>query len=1291
MIALTRITSSSQLSKGFRLRGQALEKIQGGRMFSGTADRIEIADLTQLADLIQSLTPFQALTFGTVKVPGDHHKVVMQKQQKDGETISRTRAFFEFAKGQEGILLLDYDPPKSGEPLSATELLDTLDSFVPGLTEAETLITASASSFIYRTKDGEMMKGPSGWHVFVRVADAHDIPMIGAMIDARGWLAGLGRVELSSSGGKLLRGLVDTLVWQPERLSFDAGAACGTGLVQKRPDPLYRAGRALTLADVDLPDADLDRVQVLQDEARGIKPRGPSGGGGSKVRSRIKSVTDGTTTPTNEKPLEKLTPIRAAEVMDALLHIKLEVDYQTHISVGMGLKNSFGDAGFALWDAWSKPSIHYKGEQHMRAKWARMTRQGYTVATVFHLAKERGWTGRRVVPPIDEIAPLPIRALPDSEHERLAATKALTEARSTTLQTLYEQIVRRDDPIALSALRITVGVGKTSSLKKIFDDIKRKGKSITIVAKDKTQCAAYEAAGAFWRHGRETTLEGFTPATPWHCPHAGAEGPVAKLAEQEHRLQAMCRGGHCAHGNRAMLDKALENGKPASDTVIRFFKEKPELASVEPCGFFDHLADGQRQAIRVVTAAGLSPADIATDHGQVDYLIVDEGVEWSHSHMLDLATIRSYIERLTALKESITDRDPDASTAFLDAPVAIFRDLAVKIGHHAANADAGVYTPVSFDLPGIVDALDGALDEHGAAIWEKPQWAHWTELVRAPLRALSAIRDGLKAGSLSMKDGALHLTYLHSVIENAVRGPHPVPVLIMDATLDETAAAMVGDRVTHVVAEPNCDWVIDPRWFMAAKKDASAVEREAERLLRLWQRQEAETGEKSYVICRKALAMHILGIRAGIPAEDLFALPKEALWQISIEYRIGWYGWHDTAHDEWNGMNCIIWGQQPVPDDVRLQHYADHRAAMMQIRPDSAPLPMAENTWQSGQWIRTGDHEQQSMARLPVQQEVRDWLLRKVAAQKIQAAGRSRAVCQDRRVVVWQVGGYPMTGLAEHGIRPTYARLVDGLSAGEVAAMEADRRMQRMTIAAAALVAEGRAVSRRSMREKDEVICMSLNNKGSSRGELVRDPYIYIYQHRTSSEPLDANKNNDLQDGGVWDHEYSQWLESPRAKIFADRMDTRAASIDRDVQSGDSGASVSDMDMAVNAKTPPAPTATPTPAEGTGEGNRRTVSGWIADHLPNVEPTHRLRVEVKRLFQTLKQDGHDAAGAMQIMQKAADHVKIVLLMHSEDGIDPEQIAREELACAWATPHSSAAAHLILAIVGTDAQAVAGAA
>ncbi|MHB1644539.1 MAG: hypothetical protein ACYCS8_18130, partial [Acidithiobacillus sp.] len=764
-----------------------------------------------------------------------------------------------------------------------------------------------------------------------------------------------------------------------------------------------------------------------------------------------------------------------------------------------------------------------------RAKWLSFDSAAVTIRTLFFHAKQYGWTGK----PARVALPLPIRELPTDHHEPLARTVPIEQARAITKGRLADAVLNAK-PFSTTAIQITVGVGKTSALKGAFYEVAKAGKTLTIVARDKKQCEAYEAAGAFWRHGRENTKEGF--ADDWHCPKAESGGNVERLASQEHRLQQMCKSGHCEHGNAYMRDKAHESGREPDEKIVRFFREKPEFADAEPCMCFEHMHDAQGEAVRVVTAAGLSQSDMIDDMGgDIDVLTIDEGVQWAHSQFLALPQIRKYIETLQRMAKSQAGdgTGPEEISEILATPIAVFADLAKKLGESAADAPAGAYQPIIFDIAEIAEKLKDATDDKGVALWEKPIWRHWLDLVDVPLRALAAIRDGIAAGSLSVIDGQLHVTYLHPAIAHA--RAQGIPIVIMDATLDATASAFADVRHS-VVAAPNADWRIDPRWFKGAKNDGESLKKEAATVMKLRKKQEAETGHESFIICRRALALFMIADLEDMDESELDFLPKNELWDLSIDSRIGWFGWHDVAHDEWNGLNCLIWGQMPVPDGVRMQEYADHRAALMLIGlGDDLPLP--DNDWASDQMIQTGTHEQQSMGRLPVQPEVRDWLLRRVSDQKIQAAGRSRAVCQDHEVTVWQIGGYPMTGLADHGIRPTYQRLVSGLSGAEVATLHAAQRRQLITDAAVLAVASGRQITRDNVREFAEGACKSLIANKACDDPFVRDGYIYIYQSRTKKEALDSKENKELQDvlftddAAVWDHEYAAWRETAHSGL----------------------------------------------------------------------------------------------------------------------------------------------------------------
>lgn len=75
-------------------------------------------------------------------------------------------------------------------------------------------------------------------------------------------------------------------------------------------------------------------------------------------------------------------------VADALLRIPAD-DREVWLRVGMALRSHFGDAGRALWDAWSATSRKYDPKAQDRT-WRSFRRDGVTVATIFRLAKGHG-------------------------------------------------------------------------------------------------------------------------------------------------------------------------------------------------------------------------------------------------------------------------------------------------------------------------------------------------------------------------------------------------------------------------------------------------------------------------------------------------------------------------------------------------------------------------------------------------------------------------------------------------------------------------------------------------------------------------------------------------------------------------------------------------------------------------------------------------------------------------------------------------------------------------------------
>lgn len=376
MIRLCTVTSVERLSKAFSLnKDGSLKKEPGGSLYRGDARNISVVDLRDLARVLGTLNQKQALTFGIHK--GANNPVPLTTKEKLEQRpghIARSRDYFEYCVGQTGILLLDYDPAPGAEPLSATAYWDTIKKAVTGLEGREHLIISSASSHIYKS-DEACLIGAGGLHCFVTVQNAADIPAIGEAIDARLWLAGLGRMEETKDGKKVKRNLVDTCVWKPEHYSFDAGAACAAGLEQRRPEPVYGSGDPLSLAEVELSDDEARQFHLLSGRVPHVtRGSGAKRGSGAQRGFGVKE-----------------TPSQAGrdDAVKALAHISADCAYDDWLKVGMALSTL--DGGFAIWDAWSSKGEKYPGRTELEAKWQSFAGAGISLGTLFHLATLHGY------------------------------------------------------------------------------------------------------------------------------------------------------------------------------------------------------------------------------------------------------------------------------------------------------------------------------------------------------------------------------------------------------------------------------------------------------------------------------------------------------------------------------------------------------------------------------------------------------------------------------------------------------------------------------------------------------------------------------------------------------------------------------------------------------------------------------------------------------------------------------------------------------------------------------------
>jgi len=237
-VSVFRSTAPQRLSKGMKLDADgALVKENGGNMAQGQLQTVTLTNMDEFAELLGELTPADAIGHGIC----EHERArVVWRGGIDNlapsklPTVTRTRENFAYPPGS-AVMMLDYDPQKGGDALTPTELLTALYDVWPGLGEAPHILAHSASSWIYN--GAQQLVGQRGLRIYALVKNGSDIERSGKALFQRLLLSGHGWAEVDRAGRIHSKTLVDSSVWQPERLDFMGGAECSDPLTQRRPVP----------------------------------------------------------------------------------------------------------------------------------------------------------------------------------------------------------------------------------------------------------------------------------------------------------------------------------------------------------------------------------------------------------------------------------------------------------------------------------------------------------------------------------------------------------------------------------------------------------------------------------------------------------------------------------------------------------------------------------------------------------------------------------------------------------------------------------------------------------------------------------------------------------------------------------------------------------------------------------------------------------------------------------------------------------------------------------------------
>jgi hypothetical protein len=266
--------TNGPLTKRITLRdGKIVNDSSGCFMADGTARRVSIASMQDLADLINGLKPNEAYALGRLKdeLP-DCCKVVRKDKlngSEDLSVIARSLDFLGFNEGQPGLALLDYDTKGMSEAVASRleecgGVWGALCEVLPALETVACVERASTSSGLRNRETGESFPGSGGLHIVIPVVDAADIQRFSSDLHDRCWLAGLGWGMVSAAGSFLERAIIDKSVASPERLIFEGAPIIAPPLEQTGRDAKVHDGSVLDTQSLFPPLTDSERSRARE-------------------------------------------------------------------------------------------------------------------------------------------------------------------------------------------------------------------------------------------------------------------------------------------------------------------------------------------------------------------------------------------------------------------------------------------------------------------------------------------------------------------------------------------------------------------------------------------------------------------------------------------------------------------------------------------------------------------------------------------------------------------------------------------------------------------------------------------------------------------------------------------------------------------------------------------------------------------------------------------------------------------------------------------------------------------
>jgi len=607
----------------------------------------------------------------------------------------------------------------------------------------------------------------------------------------------------------------------------------------------------------------------------------------------------------------------------------------------------------------------------------------------------------------------------------------------------------------LHLMQISTGVGKSTMVRALMDELRDMGLRVAIIAKDKLRAGEYEGVGAFFLHGREPINAKDDEHKPWSCQKV-FQAEILPVVEARHSIaRTSCQ--HCPAGAKYQYAKCVIEGRKPSEAVIRMVA-LPNAKDYHECDYLQHVDQAKDEQVVVMVPQSAGDT-ILQDR---DLIIIDEGtdlVDVAHVSADGLSDAVAQLAVMILTRKNAPAPAPDESEEYTQEELEKIRADLIDVQAAIVRGDRAAVIAAA-------QALKKVIKKKTTQDWEHPLFIE-DRLHEAPLRLAEALTEG--AESLDIQGQVLYVPYGRPLLDAIKK----TPTILLDATPPMVVRDLVkgvGGATHKMVAECLAEVVVDPsRSFGALPKDATDESREtdaealADRL-----RQARVANPRTFLIATKDRALRVLwlmGAQEALPQDmacsgpaDLDKLPKDVLWRVSIDLGVGWWGWHHLAHNEWSGWDEILVGQPALPRSAILDEYVRYAAT---LRWAGLPCDLGSpdlTTIEADCWLATGECEQRALGGGVYQDNtVLNLVLDRANNARIQAIGRSRPAANPVKITL--LGGLPLTSAPEHGIALKYARVL-GPTRSERAAAQHKAALDRLTAAAGVAIRQGVEITR---------------------------------------------------------------------------------------------------------------------------------------------------------------------------------------------------------------------------------------